>query len=880
MAKKGKKSTIDFPFYEYLRSFIGQERKKIYNSFTPLTRKFLSFNNPITNQARAFLRLPQFEALETYVFLKEFCGNKKLCDIFHSWYYKTDEFEGRQYAGMKDGMMTLFSVNENNAEADKQTFNAVYEQIEKLRQDYPNYIFALTMGLGKTILMATTIFYEFLLANKYPKDSRFCHNVLIFAPDKTVLQSLKEILTFDKSKVVPTEYISWLESNIKFHFLSENGDSLNTIDNSNYNIIISNTQKIILKKTHTGQNVVQTLFGESTGKYTILSKWNDLAKGAGMATDDDISKEMDLNANHRFQTLLKLNQLGVFVDEAHHLFGNKLADDLTSFDKTTSLRFTINEIAAQLKARNSAVVACINFTGTPYVKKKLLPEVVYSYGLKAAIDNKYLKHPSIKSYSHIKDNTLVFCKTVIEEFWKTLGEKRFEGMLPKIAFYASSIEELKVTLLPAVTEVLTELNIPINKILVNVGDTSITNNDDLREFNNLDKPNSNKQFILLVNKGKEGWNCRSLFAVALHRKPDSTVFVLQATMRCLRQITDVQQTGYVYLSEENREILDNELQENFHLSVDDMNNSGTKEKVVEVRIMPPSVKLEIKRTHKMFNCVEKTLKEKIKFETDRIQWDNYTIEATKRSINDLSQKISVTLIDDSFSNIQYSEFTLIAEIARYIHYSPITIGNILRESDEGIMEILNTVNRNNKLLYDYIIPKLFGYLFDIIEYEKNDPIVVELVKEPKDGEDCYVVHYKEDLHVSKDDAQYKPFTDKTFNVDNYCFDSKPEKAMFWTLLHDKRLEKVWFTGMFTKGQSDFYINYIDPVSGSVRSYFPDFVTMDINGNYCIIEVKGDNMMDDPVVLAKKQFAQQMAKASNMQYYIISGTDAMKGCNVG
>lgn len=32
------------------------------------------------------------------------------------------------------------------------------------------------MGLGKTILMGTCIFYEFLLANKYPKDKRFCHN--------------------------------------------------------------------------------------------------------------------------------------------------------------------------------------------------------------------------------------------------------------------------------------------------------------------------------------------------------------------------------------------------------------------------------------------------------------------------------------------------------------------------------------------------------------------------------------------------------------------------------------------------------------------------------------------------------------------------------
>lgn len=56
------------------------------------------------------------------------------------------------------------------------------------------------MGTGKTILMATCIFYEFLLANRFPKDSHYVHNALVFAPDKTVLQSLKEIKTFDLKK--------------------------------------------------------------------------------------------------------------------------------------------------------------------------------------------------------------------------------------------------------------------------------------------------------------------------------------------------------------------------------------------------------------------------------------------------------------------------------------------------------------------------------------------------------------------------------------------------------------------------------------------------------------------------------------------------------
>ncbi len=127
--------------------------------------------------------------------------------------------------------------------------------------------------------------------------------------------------------------------------------------------------------------------------------------------------------------------------------------------------------------------------------------------------------------------------------------------------------------------------------------------------------------------------------------------------------------------------------------------------------------------------------------------------------------------------------------------------------------------------------------------------------------------------ASREDADFALWKDKTFNVDNYCFDSVPEYDMFINLLQDKRLHKVWFTGMLTHGQTEFLINYIDPISGGVRSYYPDFLVQKQDGSYVIIEVKGDNMIDDEVVLAKKAYASQMANASNMEYMIIRGTEA-------
>ena len=67
-------------------------------------------------------------------------------------------------------------------------------------------------------------------------------------------------MTFDKTKVVPPEYARVLDSNIKFHFLDEAGTILHTIDDSDFNIIISNTQKIIVKKKRKESTPTETLF--------------------------------------------------------------------------------------------------------------------------------------------------------------------------------------------------------------------------------------------------------------------------------------------------------------------------------------------------------------------------------------------------------------------------------------------------------------------------------------------------------------------------------------------------------------------------------------------------------------------------------------------
>jgi hypothetical protein len=855
MAKPAQAIDPNFAFYTHLYYFYLENKGKIRRQYKEISKRFLDYNNP--ENANSFLRRPQFEALEIYIFLKEYLDNAKLHVIFKEWTEAEGNFENRR-------KLSIFDEAEEYA--------PVFELLRKQSRTYPNYIFALTMGTGKTILMATCIFYEFILGNKFPKDKRFCHNALVFAPDKTVLQSLREIEELDKSKVIPPEYASFLDTHLKFHFLDESGATLSTIDRSRFNLIVSNTQKIILKKQHTESTAIQQIFNEpkatTADTATVYDEANDLWE------TDEIADEISLSTNQRFEKISRLEQLGIYVDEAHHAFGTTLAQDMGAKSTKTSLRNTIDELAARLEYAGTHVVACYNYTGTPYIGNTVLPEVVYAYGLKEAIDNKYLKLVKLHDYTSTKSSE--FIDLAITDFIEKTQGLRPENTLPKLAIFAATIEELQQELRPAVEAVLIKHNIPTSRILVNVGDEKVTNNDDIREFNRLDQPRSEKQFILLVNKGREGWNCRSLFGVALFREPKSKVFVLQATMRCLRAIGDIQYTGQVYLSKTNRDILENELKQNFRISGDELQNTNNKDKEsVEVKVELPPVTIKLRRIHRQYLMQPKVFKNGLDLGLADIDTEPYKLYHTQQSgfLTPANKPLPEDLTHLREKRT-FSHLTLIAEIARYLNKPCLEVNKLLESTKEGIDGILDAINAFNEILYDYVIPRLFAGLYDLTPEEKVEEYPVELVKIPADG--YYKVTADKTKIVRKSDSIAYTFADKSFHLDTYCFDSNPEQRLFWDLLKDKKVKKLYFTGMLTHGQTDFYVQYIDPDSHSIRSYYPDFLFQKEDGTYVIVEVKGDNKIDDPVVLAKKQFAEQMATASGMSYKIIKGSDVETG----
>lgn len=860
-----------FAFNEQLMLYYQANRRKIRSRYNDLTKKFLAYNDRDENPG-ALLWKPQFEALEIYIFIKEFMNNSQVYEMFDDWRNRRDRFsEASYYSVQKNGQVTLFDIKMTSDgkhiylphEVEKQT-DILFKQMRKYKENYPNYIYALTMGLGKTILMATCIFYEFLLANKYPSDKRFCHNALVFAPDRTVLQSLREIITFDKTRVVPPEYAKVLDANIKIHFLEDSGSALHTLDDSDFNIIISNTQKIIVKKKRKADKPVDQLFKQSSLLSTVFG---------GDESDYDVNDESSLIDNQRFKKLCRLNQLGVYVDEAHHLFGADLEKQLHSKSiQKTSLRDTINMLAD-----STSIVACYNYTGTPYVNKQILPEVVYAYGLKESIQNGFLKDANLKAFDNVRSEE--FLRAVVTKFWNTYGNHIYEELPPKLAIFATTIKEADEEVRPIVEKILVDLGVPLSKILVNVGDDKITKNEDIRNFNNLDVPGtqgSQKQILILVGKGREGWNCRSLFGVAMFRSPQSKIFILQATMRCLRKITDEQLTATVFLSKENYDTLDAELNKNFNMEIKDMTKSSTDtSQRFKVRVMPPPRLIKLKRIWRAYSLTEKGYNGPIDFLLDKTDFSKYaSILYEKDSLtNNMSTK--ETNVDHFKERMRYSSFSLAGDIARYLNISCILVSRIIKESKDGEIAVLEAVNRYNEIIDEVIIPRIFCTLFEVVSEIKTEAREIILLKEPKEG-GYYEFSAKPELVVSIADPQFKPNeVAKSFHADTYCFDSRPEKECFLQYLTSEKVKKIYFTGMFTSNQGELSIQYYDPDSRRIRQYYPDFFAEMEDGSYQLIEVKGDDKIDDTIVKAKAEAASTLAAYSGVEYKMYAGSVIMK-----
>ncbi len=140
------------------------------------------------------LRPPQLHALETYWYLRLLLGSPHVRDLYTALFPDEQAWatalaipaKAWQAVGQsRERFMHSLQTDEHFVRQHR------LESIsETMALPYPSYIFALAMGVGKTALIGSLIAGEFALAIAHP-EGPFLHNALVFAPGRTIIESLR-----------------------------------------------------------------------------------------------------------------------------------------------------------------------------------------------------------------------------------------------------------------------------------------------------------------------------------------------------------------------------------------------------------------------------------------------------------------------------------------------------------------------------------------------------------------------------------------------------------------------------------------------------------------------------------------------------------------
>jgi len=822
---------------------VTEWRRNGYPSDFPVISEILNYNYEPEKEVLRYLRKSQYEALETYWYLRLVENTPHIFDLYKRIYNDPKElFNSLSLSISSEDLIDIMSSGTG--------IQAIFEKIknddsfvkkynleglkETLSLTYPSYILALAMGAGKTVLIGSIIATEFAMSLEYRQSNNFVKNTLVFAPGKTILGALKELSDVPYDKILPPRLYKEFITSVKFIYTRDGEKDIPVIPKSYFNIIVTNTEKIRIQKQSIRKSLIKNLF-------TDLSK------------EDEVKQEI---ANRRLQTIASLPDLAIFSDEAHHTYGQALNKDLKR------VRQTVNYLAEKTN-----VLVVINTTGTPYYKKQILKDVIYWYGLSKGIQDGILKEVknNIIAYPKVKDKD--FIKDIIEDFFNNYENiKIYDGSPAKMAIYFPKIEDLRISK-PIVERTLVSIG-QDPSIVLEVHNES---DDDIKDLfdNRINDPKLPYRVFLLVNKGTEGWNCLSLFSCALARElKKSNNFCLQAACRCLRQIPGNNSKAKIYLSEKNVKILDLQLKETYGETLQDLNISTQnfkKDRLILRKIQIPPILIN-KKIKKVIPYIKK--EKSFSFDILKPKSINNSREKTIYDLRDIPDTKGV-LIKQSQEEIVMEEdfldiFHFAVELSSLYDVSVLPIyEKLMKLYPEGDITLSQADNIKMQ-----IEEKMKNY--KIVEEEIE--VALALVKPEhfnKEEKDKHTVYTTEIVfHKNKENLllKYDGFKERNkgwyqldfgFHYTPYNFDSNPEKDFYIKLLNllnedPSDVEDIYFTGAITDpNKTDFLFEYKGK-DGKYHNYTPDFLIKKKNGKVIIIEIKGEPYEDEEKEKAIKE----------------------------
>lgn len=552
------------------------------------------------------MRDAQIEAIKIYLFLKIACGNRPLWKLFIEGRFNSLDFNSMELtvearkvlttnkaaaALMEYSLLTDKDGNQLAPEMEKvirqQSENIDYEETFKqifYGVNYTDYLFSLPMGAGKTYLMAAFIYLDLYFAVNEPGNPAFAHNFLVLAPSglkSSIIPSLKSIQEFDPTWIIPEPTASNLKRMIKFEILDEqkSAKKSNLVRNPN-------AQKI---NNHQPLDDLMGLVAITNAEKVILDR---IGKDEDPALFDKEELAKIRIANELREIIGRIPHLSVFIDEVHH-----------AADGEIKLRQVVEEWTAQ-----HSFCGVLGFSGTPYLEKAEkvtladsfvikntdLSNVVYYYPLIQGVGN-FLKVPEVK---FADNDTETIVRNGVKEFLDRYIDTVYEnGTCAKLAIYCGQIETLEETVFPLVSSIVSEYGLnPTETILkYHGGNKSYPQPEDSEtEFASLDTDFSNIRIVLLVQIGKEGWDCKSLTGVILPQKGVCpTNMVLQTSCRCLRQVVkNADETALIWLNKFNADTLNKQLKQQQNISLQELNR-GKHKKQIMIERFPRTTLLKV-----------------------------------------------------------------------------------------------------------------------------------------------------------------------------------------------------------------------------------------------------------------------------------------------
>lgn len=554
-------------------------------------------------EGKGKMRDAQIDAIKTYLFLKIACNNKPLAELFKTGCLNSltvsdiDNLsmstEARQIFKSNSAIAALYEFasskdNQGNMIA-QQLATSLLERPQEINIDavidkifygvsYPDYVFSLPMGAGKTYLMAAFIYLDLYFAQQEPENEAFAHNFMVLVPSglkTSVIPSLRTIQDFNPSWIIPEPAASKLKRELKFEMLDENKSASKSNRTKNPNV-----QKIAIHEP------LPELFGlvaVTNAEKVILDRIDKDAQQPNLYSKEELAK-IEV-ANELRDKIGKIPNLSILIDEVHHVASSNDDDEV-------KLRSVVNKWA-----ENNTITTVLGFSGTPYLDKKEtinisdnqifktseMSNIVDYYPLANGIGN-FLKVPKIiKSDSNSRTEIV---EKGVRKFFELYKDTIYDnGTLAKLGIYCGTIENLEEMIYPLVSQICTEIGLNPDETILKFHDGNKKYpepNNARSEFATLDKALSKKRIILLVQIGKEGWDCRSLTGIILSQEKDCPQkMVLQTSCRCLREVSSAKaENALIYLNAQNYKYLDEQLQKQQHITIDEFQKKSKRGETV------------------------------------------------------------------------------------------------------------------------------------------------------------------------------------------------------------------------------------------------------------------------------------------------------------